>query len=80
MDGLVKIIDTPGVEMSVLGKISNSIKNDIFKQTVTAIYESHLIIVVVDSQKPVSSDEIEMVKYLRKFDKNKNIILCCNKS
>jgi predicted GTPase len=80
MDGLVKIIDTPGVEVSALGrKLSNSIKSDIFKQTITAIHESDLIIVVVDAQKPISTDEIDMIKYLRKFDKNKHIILCCNK-
>jgi predicted GTPase len=81
MDGLVKIIDTPGVEVSALGKKEeNTIKSDIFKQTITAVHESDLIIVVVDARNPISSDEIEMVKYLRKFDKNKKIILACNKT
>jgi predicted GTPase len=67
--------------VSELGKkINNGLKNDIFKQTITAIHESHLIIVVVDAQKPIGTDEMDMIKYLRKIDKNKHIILCCNKT
>lgn len=58
--------------MSALGKKTSaqSIKEDIFKQTITAIHESDLIIVVVDGRKPVSSDEIELVNYMRKFGKS----------
>lgn len=81
MDGLVKIIDTPGVEVSALSsREQNTIKSDIFKQTITAVHESDLIIVVVDARKPIGSDEVEMVKYLRKFDKNKKLLLACNKT
>lgn len=57
MEGLVKIIDTPGVEVSAFGKQGEgNIKHDIFKQTATAIHESNIIIVVIDSTKFVSGD------------------------
>ena len=58
MEGLVKVIDTPGVEISALGGrvTQKSIKQDIFKQTITALHESDTIIVVIDAKKPVSSD------------------------
>lgn len=60
MDGLVKVIDTPGVEVSLLTKNSesNAIKQDIFKQTITAVHESDLIIVVVDIKKGISTEEM----------------------
>lgn len=60
--------------------MEGSIKHDIFKQTVTAIHESDIIIVVVDSRKPISTDEVQLVNYLRKFSKHQKIVLACSKS
>lgn len=53
---------------------------DIFKQTLTAVHESDLIVVVVDIKKGISIDEMEMIKYLRKFKTDQKIILACNKA
>ncbi len=57
MEGLVKVIDTPGIEIDLLAKKDKgSLKNDIFRQTITAIHESDLIIVVVDTKRDLSTD------------------------
>jgi tRNA U34 5-carboxymethylaminomethyl modifying GTPase MnmE/TrmE len=57
LDGLVSVIDTPGVETNLLkkGAVSGeSLREEIFKQCISAIHESHLILFMVDSKKPVT--------------------------
>ena len=77
---MASIIDTPGVETDLIKKSTSSkLKEEIFKQTITAIHESHLILFVVDIKKPVTSEEIEFAKYLKTFGSHARIVLVCNK-
>lgn len=53
---MASVIDTPGVESDLIRKShGHKLKEEIFKQTITAIHESHLILFVVDLKKPVTS-------------------------
>jgi GTP-binding protein len=82
LNGLVSVIDTPGVETNLLKKgsvVGDSLKEEIFKQCIAAIHESHLIIMVIDAKKPVTRDEIELSQYLKAFGKHAKIILVANK-
>ena len=57
LNGLVSLIDTPGVETNLLkkGTVSGStLKEEIFKQCISAIHESNLILLVIDSKKAVT--------------------------
>lgn len=55
LDGMATVIDTPGVETDLIGKsTANTLREEIFKQTVTAIHESHIILFVIDSKKPTT--------------------------
>ena len=59
LQGLVSVIDTPGVETDLLKKgaaAGTTLREEIFKQTVAAIHESHLVLLVIDSKKPVTGD------------------------
>jgi predicted GTPase len=59
LDGIASVIDTPGVETDLIRKSNvNKLKEEIFKQTISAIHESHLIFFVVDMKKPITSEEI----------------------
>lgn len=77
---MASIIDTPGVETDLIKKSTSSkLKEEIFKQTITAIHESHLILFVVDIKKPITNEEMEFAKYLKTFGSHARIVLVCNK-
>jgi GTPase len=77
---MASVIDTPGVETDLIRKShTNKLKEEIFKQTITAIHESHLILFVVDTKKPITSEEMEFAKYLKTFGSHAKIALVCNK-
>lgn len=54
-------------------------KEEIFKQCIAAIHESHLILMVVDAKKPVTREEIELAHYLKAFGKHAKLGLVFNK-
>lgn len=66
------LIDTAG-----LNKDSNEIQKKAYEQTLIAIQESNLILFVVNAQDGLVSEEIEIIKKIRKFEKK--IILIINK-
>lgn len=82
LNGLVSLIDTPGVETVLLkkGAVSGAtLKEEIFKQCISAIHESNLIFLVVDSKKAVTQEEIELAHYLKAFGKHATIRVVFNK-
>jgi small GTP-binding protein len=80
LEGVASVIDTPGVETDLIGRsTTNKLKEEIFKQTITAIHESHLILFVVDGKKPTTVEEMEFAKYLKTFGSHADIALVCNK-
>jgi predicted GTPase len=51
LNGLASVIDTPGVEASLARRnVGQGLKEEIFKQTVSAIHEANLILLVVDAK------------------------------
>lgn len=38
-----------------------------------------MILVVIDSTKPITNDEVEMVHYLRKYGQTQKIAIACTK-
>jgi GTP-binding protein len=64
LNGMVTVIDTPGIEVSLLAKQTNAnnfsespehsrsqLKQDIFQQSLNAIEESDMILFVIDAKK-----------------------------
>lgn len=45
----------------------------------TALHESDMIFIVTDSRNPISADEIQLIKYVRTFNKHVTIGLACSK-
>jgi predicted GTPase len=54
-------------------------KEDMFKQTITAFNESDLTLLMIDAKKGVTEAEKTFVQYLRKYGSKHQVILVVNK-
>lgn len=82
-DGLLRLIDTAGVEQPQSKNHNESpmhtMREDMFRQTITASNESDLTLLIVDAKKGITDEEKTFVQYLRKYGGGRKTILVVNK-